>query len=148
MMLGKYTSEANVMLALSLSLPPCMQQLVPDRHHLKNLRHYYDQYFRSVHTSGQGEWMKIPNIVRAPFIRNLIGLNLNSLLGSYLVDGCDGVVVVLDGVLDLREGVLGVVHAEGEAVEQVRVRRLEGGVQRGVAQREAAVVVADARRLL
>ena len=57
-------------------------------------------------------------------------------------------VVVLDGVLDLGEGVLGVVHAEGEPVQQVRIRPLEGGVQRGVAQREAPVVVADARGLL
>ena len=56
-------------------------------------------------------------------------------------------VVVLDGVLDLGEGVLGVVHAKGEPVQQVRVR-LQHGVQRGVAQREATVVVADARRLL
>ena len=68
-------------------------------------------------------------------------------MSPYLVDGCDCVVVVLDGVLDLGEGVLGVVHAEGEPVQQVRVR-LQHGVQRGVAQSEAPVVVADARRLL
>ena len=51
-------------------------------------------------------------------------------------------VVVLDGVLDLHEGILRVVHAEGDAVQQVRVQH----VQRGVAQREAAAVVTpDAR---
>ena len=54
-------------------------------------------------------------------------------------------VVVLDGVLDLLEGVLGVVHAEGDPVQQAA--RLYKG-QRGVAQREAPVVVADAGRLL
>ena len=55
-------------------------------------------------------------------------------------------VVVLDGVLDLLEGILWVVHAEGEAVQQVRLEGLK--MQRGVGEREAAVVAPDARRLL
>ena len=69
------------------------------------------------------------------------------LLSSYLVYGCDGVVVVLDCVLDLLEGVLGVVHAEGDSVQQIRLEEGHGG---GVveAQREATVVVADTGRLL
>ena len=55
-------------------------------------------------------------------------------------------VVVLDGVFDLLEGILGVVHAEGEAVQQVGLEGLQ--MQRGVGGCETAVVVPDAGRLL
>ena len=55
-------------------------------------------------------------------------------------------VVVLDCVLDLLEGILGVVHAEGDPVQQVRLEEGHGGVVE--AEREATVVVADAGGLL
>lgn len=49
---------------------------------------------------------------------------------SYLVNGCDGVVVVLDGVLDLLQRVLGVAQAErlvGVAAGALGREVLEGG---------------------